>query len=190
MHTKLLPVHCDICHLVYAIELIKCLFVNSFLFWFSNFQDRNWCKTPVTIQCYMTTAVSSYLFFYFSTHSNHAHKVAYGTLWYLSSLCYRIYKMLICQFFSVLIFKTKYFISNLLVGTPRILAKYWAQDYKTDNGDQSLILGIWLAVMETSLHISQSKAYDYAWDLRLVSNLCFIIFGPDHCCCYKSWPDS
>jgi hypothetical protein len=49
----------------------------------------------------------------------------------------------------------------------------WSQGYKTENGNLSQISRIWLAEMATHLHFSQSDA----WDLRLVSNLSFIIFS-------------
>jgi hypothetical protein len=50
----------------------------------------------------------------------------------------------------------------------------WAQDHKTQSGDQTQISSIWLAEMPTGRHFSQSDA----WDLSLVSNLSFMILGP------------
>jgi hypothetical protein len=52
----------------------------------------------------------------------------------------------------------------------------WAEDYKTDNRNQSQISSIWLAEMATTRHSSHSDP----WDLRLVSSLSFIILGPRH----------
>jgi hypothetical protein len=51
----------------------------------------------------------------------------------------------------------------------------WLQDYKTENENQSQISRVWLAEMATGSHFSQSDA----WDLRLVSNLSFIIVSSD-----------
>jgi hypothetical protein len=48
------------------------------------------------------------------------------------------------------------------------------QDHKTKSGDLSHISSIWLAEMATVCHFRQSDA----WDLRLVSNLSFMILGP------------
>jgi hypothetical protein len=50
-----------------------------------------------------------------------------------------------------------------------------APGYKTEHGNQSQISSMWLAEMAAGRHFSQSDA----WDLSQVSNLSFMILGPD-----------